>query len=384
MKLRRFLCALISCLLLAGLTPAASAAERMTASVAAGPVVLNGQAVDNSAAQYPLLLYSNITYFPMTYHLCRFLGLETNWDNDTRNLSITQTGERGPYVPETGHSRKSGKVSVTRVDYPVEINGVSIDNSVESHPLFNYGGVTYFPLTFYYAVSAFGWTYLWDAESGLRIDSSTAKPLPDTSVNTGNERLDGILELVNAFYKEGRAYDGELTDKRTGETESFTAETGVTDELDFFQVYLTTNPFVFHSQINALEAGYLNRDLTVLEPQMVISGVPSAPLPTQGPDGPYTGPYRDPDSVKEETVYLGWCFATCQFAGQRAQMVRAGEAVFSTPGEEPTAVTVPVDLPYEGFSSYRLTVTCNSRYGDMISLSFETENYVMTMSAPVV
>lgn len=82
-------------------------------------------------------------------------------------------------------------------------------------------------------------------------------------------------------------------------------------------------------------------------------------------------------------MYLGWCFATCQFAGQRARMVRANEAVFSNPGEEPTVVTVPVDFTYEGFSSYQLTITCNSRYGDMISLAFETENYVMTMSASV-
>ncbi|MDE6935644.1 MAG: hypothetical protein K2P26_08540 [Oscillospiraceae bacterium] len=383
MKLRRLLCALVSCLLLAGLTPAASAAERMTAAVVTGPVVLNGCAVDNGTAQYPLLLYSNITYFPMTYHLCRFLGLETNWDNDTRTLSITQTGERGPYVPDTGYPRKSGKAAVTRADYPVEINGVYIDNSEAAYPLFNYGGVTYFPLTFDYAFRAFGWTYQWDVENGLRIDSSTAKALPDTAVNTGNERLDGILELVNAFYKESRAYAGELKDKRTGAAETFTAQTRVSDELDFFRVHLTAAPFVFHSQLNGLDAGYLDRDLTALEPQMVISGVPSAPLPTQDPDGPYTGPYRDPDSVKEETVYLGWCFATCQFAGQRARMVRANEAVFSNPGEEPTVVTVPVDFTYEGFSSYQLTITCNSRYGDMISLAFETENYVMTMSASV-
>ena len=382
MKLRRLLCALVSCLLLAGLTPAALAAERLTASIAAGPVTLNGQAVDSTAAQYPMLLYSNITYFPMTYHLCRFLGLETNWDNDTRTLSITQTGERGPYVPDTGHPKKSGRVSVTRVDYPVEVNGVPIDNREAAYPLFNCGGVTYFPMTFDYT-RAFGWACQWDVENGLRIDSSTAKALPDTAVNTGNERLDGILELVNAFYKESRAYAGELKDKRTGAAETFTAQTRVSDELDFFRVHLTAAPFVFHSQLNGLDAGYLDRDLTALEPQMVISGVPSAPLPTQGPDGPYTGPYRDPDSVKEETVYLGWCFATCQFAGQRARMVRANEAVFSNPGEEPTVVTVPVDFTYEGFSSYQLTITCNSRYGDMISLAFETENYVMTMSASV-
>ena len=35
MKLRRLLCALVSCLLLAGLTPAALAAERLTDSIAA-------------------------------------------------------------------------------------------------------------------------------------------------------------------------------------------------------------------------------------------------------------------------------------------------------------------------------------------------------------
>ena len=284
MKLRRLLCALVSCLLLAGLTPAALAAERLTASIAAGPVTLNGQAVDSTAAQYPMLLYSNITYFPMTYHLCRFLGLETNWDNDTRTLSITQTGERGPYVPDTGHPKKSGRVSVTRVDYPVEVNGVPIDNREAAYPLFNCGGVTYFPMTFDYT-RAFGWACQWDAENGLRIDSSAAKPLPDTAVNTGNERMDGILELVNAFYKESRAYTGELKDKRTGKVETFTAETWVTDRLDFFRVYLTAEPFVFHSQLNGLEAGYPKRDLTALEPQMVISGVPSAPPPTQGPDG---------------------------------------------------------------------------------------------------
>ena len=43
----------------------------------------------------------------------------------------------------------------------------------------------------------------------------------------------------------------------------------------------------------------------------------------------------------------------------------------------------PDVIHQEGFSSYQLTITCNSRYGDMISLAFETENYVMTMSASV-
>ncbi len=36
------------------------------------PVTLNGTAIDNSYRQYPLLVYNNITYFPMTYYDCRF------------------------------------------------------------------------------------------------------------------------------------------------------------------------------------------------------------------------------------------------------------------------------------------------------------------------
>ena len=63
-------------------------ARSVTATVAAGAVTLNGQAVDNAAARYPLLVYQDITYVPMTWDLCRFLGLETRWDGETRTLCV--------------------------------------------------------------------------------------------------------------------------------------------------------------------------------------------------------------------------------------------------------------------------------------------------------
>lgn len=200
MRGKWFLCALLCALLLTETAPAAQAAE-LQAAVATGAVTINGCAIDNSTAQYPLLVYRDITYFPMTYHLCRFLGLTTEWDDVSRTLTITRTGGTGDYVPDTGHGRKSGSVSVTRVDYPVVVNDETADGG--QWPLLNYGGVTYFPLTWAFAVDAFGWDYAWSPELGLRVDSSSGTPYvtppivdPENPPISAGERGEG--ELINA------------------------------------------------------------------------------------------------------------------------------------------------------------------------------------------
>ena len=87
----RVLLAIACCIALAfSLLPQAEAAMR--ADVVTGKVTLNGQVIDNKNAKYPLLTYSNITYFPMTYHLSRFMGVETDWNNAAKSLNITAGG----------------------------------------------------------------------------------------------------------------------------------------------------------------------------------------------------------------------------------------------------------------------------------------------------
>ena len=69
----RVLLAIACCIALAfSLLPQAEAAMR--ADVVTAKVTLNGQVIDNKNAKYPLLSYSNITYFPMTYHLSRSIS----------------------------------------------------------------------------------------------------------------------------------------------------------------------------------------------------------------------------------------------------------------------------------------------------------------------
>lgn len=153
----RVLLAIACCIALAfSLLPQAEAAMR--ADVVTGKVTLNGQVIDNKNAKYPLLSYSNITYFPMTYQLSRFMGVETDWNNAAKSLNITAGGAQSAYVAEPGKAPR-GSVSVTLPSYRISVNGALIDNKEATYPIFNYNGVTYFPLTFRYAYESFGWGY---------------------------------------------------------------------------------------------------------------------------------------------------------------------------------------------------------------------------------
>ena len=192
----RVLLAIACCIALAfSLLPQAEAAMR--ADVVTGKVTLNGQVIDNKNAKYPLLSYSNITYFPMTYHLSRFMGVETDWNGTAKSLNIYAGGAQSAYVAEPGKAPK-GSVSVTLPSYRISVNGALIDNKEATYPIFNYNGVTYFPLTFRYAYESFGWGYQWDAENGLRIDTTSAPARVPTEPNTGNAALDKALTTIDS------------------------------------------------------------------------------------------------------------------------------------------------------------------------------------------
>ena len=75
-------------------------------------------------------------------------------------------------------------MSPSPASYKISVNGAQINNKEEKYPIFNYNGITYFPLTWAYAVDSFGWSYQWDAENGLRIDTTTAPArVPTAPVN---------------------------------------------------------------------------------------------------------------------------------------------------------------------------------------------------------
>ncbi len=168
MKRELLLCLLLGVLLWC--TPAY--AQNVSVQVPTFPVELNDVAYDNQRASYPLLVYQDVTYFPMTYRMTRSMGLITAWAPE-KGLYIAQHNE-GRYPEDekmNGKNKLGGKYTASIADYPIKVNSWSIDNSKESYPLLNFRGVTYFPLSWRYAHDEFGWDIKWDAKIGLQVRS---------------------------------------------------------------------------------------------------------------------------------------------------------------------------------------------------------------------
>jgi hypothetical protein len=158
----------MSLLMPAGSTLAADVSVRVT--LPDFEVNLNGHKVENQFREYPLLVYRDITYFPMTWYDTRLLGLEANWSPD-EGLNIKQNQVTSSYVPYNSDHRNAATYAAEVPASTVTINGKEIDNTKEKYPLLSFRDVTYFPMTWRFAHDDFGWDYNWDNTSGLSITS---------------------------------------------------------------------------------------------------------------------------------------------------------------------------------------------------------------------
>ena len=77
----------------------ADAAEiRVSVTIPSFPVTIDGRALDYRNDSYPLILYKNITYFPMIYDHCAYLGVATAW-TERDGLYVAAFGGSSPAIP---------------------------------------------------------------------------------------------------------------------------------------------------------------------------------------------------------------------------------------------------------------------------------------------
>ncbi|WP_438444567.1 DUF5050 domain-containing protein [Gorillibacterium sp. sgz5001074] len=140
-------------------------------------VTLNGHTVDNRYRKYPLLVYNEITYVPMTWYDSRLLGLETVWSTED-GLRIQEAQVTSSYQADQTESRNKSTYTAEVSDFPVKVNGTTVDNASEPYPLLSFRDVTYFPLTWRFAHDSFGWNYEWSDDTGLAITSHNPQLKP--------------------------------------------------------------------------------------------------------------------------------------------------------------------------------------------------------------
>lgn len=165
---------------------ASAKSDTVDVKIANFDVRLNDVLVNNIVNQYPLIIYKDITYFPMTYADTHFLGLKTAW-NKAEGLSVSNGGEGG-YFPYDLVINDPNKIYHARVVAgPIMVNGKPKQNI--KYPYLSFRNVAYFPLTWDNAVTEFGWVYKWSKETGLEIQT---KEYADSEKNT-------VLTMINKF-----------------------------------------------------------------------------------------------------------------------------------------------------------------------------------------
>ena len=169
MKTKLFTTIALSALLLFGGASSAEAAQTVQVTLPSFDVTLNGQTHSNTYSKYPFIVYKDITYFPMTYYDSRLLGLTTAWSAEEGLAIAKQDGYISEYLREVNGTKNKIKQTASIVEGKITVNGTVIDNSREEYPLLLFRDVTYFPLTWRFAVDEFGWDYQFSHEDGLVI-----------------------------------------------------------------------------------------------------------------------------------------------------------------------------------------------------------------------
>lgn len=246
----------------------AFADTKVNATLPKFKVTLNGTELDNTYRQYPLITYKGITYFPMTYYDCRYLGLETTWDA-VKGLGINKLQVSAPYNSYTQKVKNSNTQTASIPKFNISLNNKTIDNSKEEYPLLIFRDVTYFPMTWKFCVDEFGWKYNFDVKNGLVIKSSNPVVEKIKLVNSS-----GNFIATDKYYVY-QGTDGLIYRAPIDNTSKFSlADEKIEKEELYPQFYKSNGEFMMANRVGTASIGgvmyyTINDDGTLSEPEYV-------------------------------------------------------------------------------------------------------------------
>lgn len=133
-------------------------------------VFISGVDINTSSAEYPPLLFSDVTYIPFTSDIIDYLNLEYIWNNPT-NLIINRSADAAKSNSfalqfQNGKSTEGMNCIITKVDKSIVINDVNINSK---YPVINYNNINYLPLT-YEVITNLGLSNKWDPAIGFELN----------------------------------------------------------------------------------------------------------------------------------------------------------------------------------------------------------------------
>ncbi len=146
------------------------AQEEVSIKIPEYDVKVNGVLIDTEHSQYPVISYKNITYFPMTSDYAKGIGLNISYKNST-GLEIVK-GDRQGELEQLFLGKFNvldSKHTASLPEFDIRLNGVLLDNNNEDYPILLFRNITYFPMTWRFAVTEFSWKTKWSSESGFEI-----------------------------------------------------------------------------------------------------------------------------------------------------------------------------------------------------------------------
>ena len=349
-----------------------------TATIPSFDVHFNGNRVESEEREYPLLLYKDITYFPMTYFDSRHLGIEARWDGETNTLNISKENINSVLTSYKSEKKNDVKNSVAICSFNIVVNGKKIDNSKEEYPLLTFRDVTYFPLTWRFAHDEFGWEYSFDNEKGLMINSSNHRvKMLDLSATEMNSYYDGFTCDGEYYYHHnsatGNIYRTPVNDLSNQELIHH-IESGIPAGLSFSDGKVYLSYYVGGATMGTSHLYIINKDNTLTE--------------TKKPGGydkeglvSYYRAYGD--GIKAELSFFTGTWEFCYYVGEDKTEVKIPGISFGTPGRHSSDEVIPPQIVgdniyvigYKGEEETKILYSINAESGKISEIEDNVDNF---------
>ncbi|NOU97612.1 YHYH domain-containing protein [Paenibacillus sp. LMG 31456] len=118
-------------------------------------ITINNLHFDNGISKYPVLMYEGVTYFPMTWGFTQALGLDVRWDAE-KGFAINKSNQGPKKLANEVAIISARHLYAKMPEFSIRVNNNEIDNDKEEFPVLVFNDVTYFPMTWRFAVEELG------------------------------------------------------------------------------------------------------------------------------------------------------------------------------------------------------------------------------------